>query len=122
MARARARIQGGDIVCAATLRQARIPIHAAPLANRTRFSQWKTWMRPAAKVIRAKRTMAAATTPSTDKRVRRRGRTAAAGGAARPKETKNKTDAAGPDRPVQGNRGQRGGKEGAAWAEAADGK
>src|SRR6185436_3384883 len=66
MESARARIQGGDMVCAATLRQARMPIQAAPLKKRMSVNDGKAWACPAAKVISAKTTMAAATTRSTE--------------------------------------------------------
>ena len=65
---ARARKNDGHMVWAATFRQARIPIHAVPLANNTRHSQEKVWTRPAAKVMAAKSRMSSATTPSTLRR------------------------------------------------------
>src|SRR6185312_13172888 len=83
---ARARMNGGDMVCAATFRQARMAIHAAPLTNRTNNSHEKMCVLPAAKVLTAKTTTAAATTRSTEKYVRMRERTAAPASAPKPNE------------------------------------
>ncbi len=66
MDNARARTYAGHMVCAATFKQARIPIQAAPATNNTRFSQANVCARPAAKVMAAKIMIEAPTTPSTD--------------------------------------------------------
>src|SRR5258708_23767794 len=89
MERARARIHGGDMVCAATFKHARMPIQAMPLANITNHSQWKACARPAAKVINAKRMIAAATTPSTESLVLSRGGRPAPANAPRPNDPSN---------------------------------
>ena len=43
---ARARIHDGHMVCATTLKHARMPIQAAPAVNNTRQSHSKTWTLP----------------------------------------------------------------------------
>src|SRR5271156_1271696 len=86
MDRARARIHDGHMVCATTLKQARIPIHAAPAVNNTPQSHSKACTCPAAKVIAANTTVAAATRPSTEYRNRRRGSSAAPARAPTPKQ------------------------------------
>src|SRR5215470_14357125 len=90
MESARARIQGGDMVWAATLRQARMAIQAAPLENSTTRSEENDCASPAAAVITAKTTIAPATTPSTESCARKRGRTVAPASAPRPKEVSSK--------------------------------
>src|SRR2546430_6625604 len=87
--KARARKNDGDIVCAATLRQARIAIHAVPLANNTKLSHPKDCVRPAANVIAAKSRIAKTTTPSTEKRLRIRGKTVAPASAPNPNDPSN---------------------------------
>src|SRR5947208_3794004 len=73
--KARARKNDGDIVCAATLRQARIAIHAVPLANNTKLSHPKDCVRPAANVMEAKSRIAKTTTQYTEKQLRIRVKT-----------------------------------------------
>src|SRR5207244_13438596 len=68
--KARARKNDGDIVCAATLRQARIAIHAVPLANNTKQSHPKDCVRRAANDIAAKSRIAKTTTPSPENKKR----------------------------------------------------
>src|SRR2546430_16502774 len=89
MDNARARNHGGDIVCAATFRQARIPIHAIPLANNTRLSAGKVSTLPAAKLIAANSRVPNTTSPSTDNLLRNRGNAAAPASAPRPKDPSN---------------------------------
>src|SRR5262250_3131480 len=84
--RARALTHEGHIVCAAVLRQARIPIHAAPAVAIVAHSQPNDEMRPAAKVIAANTTIAVATNPSTESWRRRRGKMVAPDKAPTPKQ------------------------------------
>ena len=64
--KARARIHDGHMVCATTLKHARIPIHAVPAVNSTAQNHSKARTCPAANVIPANTTVAAATSPSTE--------------------------------------------------------
>ena len=86
MESARARIHDGDMVCAATFRQARIAIHATPLANKIRHSKLKSCALPGAKVMAANNKIATATTPSTESRVRKRGKHRRSQSAPRPND------------------------------------
>src|SRR5215470_2458991 len=82
---ARALTHDGHIVWAAVLRQARIPIHAAPAVAITAHSQPNDEMRPAEKVIAANTTIAVATNPSTESCLRKRGKIVAPASAPMPK-------------------------------------
>ena len=74
------------MVCAATFKQARIPIHAAPANSITAHNRAKVSTRPAVKVIPAKTRMAVPTTPSTDRLSRSRGSAKAPNSAPSPKQ------------------------------------
>jgi hypothetical protein len=89
MDNARARNHGGDIVCAATFRLARIPIHAIPLVNNTRLSAANVSTRPAAKLMAANSSVPDTTSPSTDNLLRNRGNDAAPAKAPSPKDPNN---------------------------------
>ena len=86
---ARARNQGGDIVCAATFRQARIPIQAIPLMNNTKLSAGNVSTLPAAKLMAANSNVPNTTSPSTDNLLRKRGKAAAPAKAPSPKDPIN---------------------------------
>src|SRR5439155_10803393 len=84
--KARARRYDGDIVCAATFKQARMPIHAIPLANNTRVRALNARTCPARNVIAANRRVAKTTRRSTESQERKRGSRAAPAKAPKPKE------------------------------------
>jgi hypothetical protein len=65
---ARARTQGGVIVCAAVFKHARIPIQAPPAVAITTQRAENLCTCPAANVMPAKMIIAVATTPSTESR------------------------------------------------------